>query len=106
MKWHTLSFEVAEKKMIYNIYHRRPYHFHRNSGGPFTIQPNDDNLVEESSLSSFFLFPFTLSIPLIFNFYFYWNAFALSMMYSADVSVSNIAKLLQSENLSYLKNSY
>ena len=34
------------------------------------------------------------------------NTFALSMMYCADVSVSNIAKLLQSENLSYLKNSY
>ena len=36
----------------------------------------------------------------------YWNKFALSMMYTADVSVSNIVKLLQSENSSYLENSY
>ena len=95
MKWYTLSFEVAEKKMIYNIYYRRPYHFHRNSGGPFTIQPNDDNLVEDSSLSSFFSisfytfvsfdiqFPFCIGIHLL-----------LGMIYCADVSVSNNTILL------------
>ena len=33
----------------------------------------------------------------------YWNKFALSMMYTADVSFSNIVKLLQSENSSYVR---